>query len=121
MSIKKIFLIILGIILFIIGFESPQGMIFPMWILVYLFKDRLTKIVDKIWLPIAFIGLGTFFGLLTEFFAVIENIDIDYGQRVLMSQNPVTDMLLAPAYYTLFIIFIYFLLKSMHFLKKVFL
>jgi hypothetical protein len=48
-------LLILTIFLFIISIESPQGMIFPMWIVIFIFKDKLIKIVDKIALPIAFI------------------------------------------------------------------
>tara|TARA_Y100000310_G_C20615042_1_gene780170 strand:- start:1139 stop:1384 length:246 start_codon:yes stop_codon:yes gene_type:complete len=76
---KRRLLIILAIVLFFVGLGSPQGMIFPMWILVYLSKDRLIKIADKFSLPIVFIGLGTIFGLLTELFAVIENLDVEYG------------------------------------------
>ena len=118
MTKKRIFLIILAIILFIIALESPQGMIFPMWITIYLLKGNLIKILDKISLPIVFIGAWTIFWLLTELFAVIENVDVEYGERILMSQNLVTDMLLAPAFYTLFIVYIYLLVKKYKFTQK---
>ena len=111
-------LLILTIFLFIISIESPQGMIFPMWIVIFIFKDKLIKIVDKIALPIAFIWIGTLLWLFTEFFAILNNLNVEYGKRILMSQDPITDILIAPAYYTFFISLIYFLVKKYNFSKK---
>ncbi|ETA68780.1 hypothetical protein MettiDRAFT_2263 [Methanolobus tindarius DSM 2278] len=109
MNWKRALLVILGIILTIHGLNEPMNLIFPMWIFTYLFKDNLINVLEKLPLHTSFIGAGVLFGLLTEVFAIVENLPKPAGERILLSQNPVNDVVFGFVYY-LFIISAWYLL-----------
>lgn len=115
---KRILLWILAIVLTLISLKSPQGLIFPMWILVYLYKENFKAVVDRFPLPIAFILSGLFFGLCTESFAILHNIHKPITERILLYQASITgDLLMAFFYYILFIVTWYILLRKIRFSK----
>lgn len=114
---KRTLLFILAILLVCFFIKSPQGLIFPMWILAYLYKDRLKTAADRLPLPLAFILSGMFFGLLTESFAILENINKPLTERILLHPDPLRDLLMALFYYSLFITTWYLLLRKIRFSK----
>ncbi|SFM92535.1 hypothetical protein [Methanolobus profundi] len=105
---KRALLIFLGIILTIHGLNEPMNLIFPMWIFTYLFKERLSALLEKYPLRTSFIGAGVLFGLLTEVFAIIDNLPKPAEQRILLSPDPVNDIIFGFAYY-LFVISAWYL------------
>ena len=115
MNWKRALLVILGIILTIHGLNEPMNLIFPMWIFTYLFKDKLTDFLEKLPLRTSFIGAGVLFGLLTEVFAIIENLPKPAGERILLSQNPVNDIVFGFVYYLFVISAWYLMLRKMRY------
>nr|WP_321497628.1 hypothetical protein [uncultured Methanolobus sp.] len=113
MNWKRALLVFLGIILTIHGLNEPMNLIFPMWIITYLFKDKLTDFLEKLPLRTSFIGAGVLFGLLTEVFAIVENLPKPAGERILLSQNPVNDIVFGFVYYLFVISAWYLLLRKM--------
>ncbi len=89
-----------------------------MWILTYLYKEKLKLITDRFPLPLAFILSGIFFGLLTESFAILENINKPMTERILLHPDPLHDLLMALFYYSLFIITWYLILRKIRFSKR---
>lgn len=118
MNWKKILLVIIGIFLMVIGLNSPMTLIFPMWIFVYLLKDKIKNLTKRIPLWISFIGLGVIFGLLTELFAIIQNFAKPAEQKILLSANPINDMIFGFVYYFFVIFTWYLLLRRMKYSKK---
>ena len=114
---KKILLIILGVILIVLGFKSPMLLIFPMWIFVYLFLDKFKLLFGKLPLWLSFISLGVGFGLLTESFAIVENLEVASGDKVLLSPDPFNDLVLSFFYYLFVITTLYFLIKKYSYSK----
>lgn|GEM_PF-1538582 len=49
-------------------------------------------------LSISFIGSGLFFGLLTEIFAIVNNLHLPPVQRILLSPVPVLDLVWCHGY-----------------------
>ena len=88
-----------------------------MWIMVYLFQETLKKIFNQLPLPLAFLATGTIFGLLTEFFAVLNNLKLPPDKRILLHPNPAIDLLMGLFYYFLFIVTWYLLLRKIKFSK----
>ena len=118
MSWKKLLLIVLGIILIIFGLNEPMILIFPMWIFTYLSKERLTNLLEKLPLWLSFIGTGILFGLLTEIFAIIENLSKPIDQRILLSGDPLTDIIYGFVYYLFVVLAWYLLLRKMRYSNK---
>ena len=118
MSRKKLLLIVLGIILIIFGLNEPMILIFPMWIFTYLSKERLTNLLVKLPLWLSFIGTGILFGLLTEIFAIIENLSKPIDQRILLSGDPLTDIIYGFVYYLFVVLAWYLLLRKMRYSNK---
>jgi hypothetical protein len=118
MNKKKIFLAILALILIVIGIEEPMVLIFPMWICVYLAQDKLKILLQKIPPYISFIGAGLIFGLLTESFAVMENMSKPAEQRIQLSPDPATDLLFGLFYYLCVMLAWYLLLRKFKYSKK---
>ena len=115
---RKILLWILFIILVLFSLNGPMGFIFPMWIMVYLFKDRLQRFLDRFPLWVAFISGGLAFGLLTEIFAILQNWNVPPGKRILLHPNPFIDLVMGAFYYLLFIITWYLILGRIKFSKS---
>lgn len=109
---------ILGIILTIVGFGDTMLLIFPMWIFAYLFKEKISLLLNRFPLPVAFIGTGIFFGLLTEFFAILNNLSVPAEQRILISPNPALDLIYGFFYYMNLIVVWYLLLRKISYSKK---
>lgn len=112
---KKAFLWVLCILLIIISVKGPQGFVFPMWILVYLFREKLRAFLDHFPRWIAFIGSGLLFGLLTEVFAIAQNWNAPANKKVLLHPDPLIDLLFGLLYYGLFIITWYLLVRKVRF------
>ncbi len=49
-------------------------------------------------LSVSFIGSGLFFGLLTEIFAIVNNLHLPPEQRILLSPVPVLDLVWCHGY-----------------------
>jgi hypothetical protein len=111
---KKILrLISLGVLLvltLVAAISKPMWLAFSLWIVVYVFRAPLQRWSNR-WSPRrAFIGWGVFFGLLVEFFAILNNINLPPEDRVLLNPNPVADMVMAVVYYSFVIVTWYWLL-----------
>jgi len=66
---------------------------------------------------VSFIGSGVFFGLLTEVFAIVNNRSLPPEKRVLLSPDPVLDLIYGLFYYALLIATWYFLVKAFTYSK----
>ena len=118
--IKNIIIAFLSIVSIILIYEwdiSQQYSVFPMWWIVYLIRNKIQKEVDKIPLKFSFILVAVFFGLLTEFFAILNNINTPYGERILLHQNFFIDFMFALVYYPYFMIIYYFIIRKYRFSK----
>ncbi len=114
---KKLLLTLLGFILTILSFENPMLFIFPMWVFVVLFKAPLTRIFAKFPRDWGFVVAGVFFGLLTEGFAIINNLDVPPNERILLHPEPIPDLIYGFFYYSFLILTWYFLLRKINFSK----
>jgi hypothetical protein len=84
----------LGILLTGVGLaNNPMLLILPMWIFTYLRRERLRRFIYNTPLSLSFIGFGMFFGFLTEIFAIVNNRHLPPEQRILLSPNPVLDLI----------------------------
>jgi hypothetical protein len=109
---KKLLLWSLGILLTVIGIlGNPMLLIFPMWIFTYLNRERLRRLVRGIPFSVTFIGFGVFFGLLTEVFAIVNNRSLPPEKRILLSPDPMLDLIYGVFYYSLLIATWYILVK----------
>jgi hypothetical protein len=115
---KRVLLWALAVALIIVSLESPQGLIFPMWIVVSLLREKLKKWSDALPLPAAFVVGGLCFGLLTETFAILDNLDLPPEERILLHPTPGVDLLMGFFYYGLFILTWFLLLRKIPFSKK---
>ncbi|WP_340820662.1 hypothetical protein [Methanolobus sp. WCC4] len=95
-----------------------MNLIFPMWIFTYLFKERLSALLEKYPLKISFIGAGVLFGLLTEIFAIIDNLPKPAEQRILLSPDPLNDIIFGFVYYLFVISAWYLVLRRMRYTSK---
>lgn len=118
MKTRKILLWALALMLIIFSIKSPMGLVFPMWILAFLYKEKMRGIVARFPRSIAFVVLGLFFGLLTESFAILDNINKSPTERILLSPDPFHDLFLAFFYYLFFSVTWYLLLRKIRFSKK---
>lgn len=113
---KHISLFILGLLLTGYGlWASPMTLVFPMWIFAHLWRDKLRRLLAGIPLFLSFMGSGLFFGLLTECFAILQNINKPPSERILLNPNPLADLTLALFYYSLLILTWYLLLRRISF------
>ena len=100
----KYLLWFLGILLAVIGISgNPMLLIFPMWIFTYLNREFLRRLVKGVPFSVSFIGFGVFFGLLTEVFAIINNRSLPPEKRILLSPDPMLDLIYGLFYYSLLI------------------
>ncbi|MEZ5335401.1 MAG: hypothetical protein R2741_09270 [Methanolobus sp.] len=74
--------------------------------------------LEKLSLRTAFIGSGVLFGLLTEIFAIIENLPKPAEERILLSPDPVNDIVFGFVYYLFVITAWYLLLRKMKYTNR---
>jgi len=118
-GIRKYMLGVSGILLTAIAIpENPMLLIFPMWIFTYLGRVTIRKALRGLPLWATFIGAGVFFGLLTEIYAIAENWSLSPEQQILLSPNPVHDLLFGAFYYFLLIATWYLLVRKLTYSKK---
>lgn len=115
---KRTLLCISAIALTIFFLKDPIGLIFPMWIVVYLSQKKIRTITDRLPLSLAFIFSGLFFGIVTEFFAILDNQNKPAAERILLHPDPLKDIFMAFFYYGLFMLTWYLLLRKIRFSKK---
>ena len=97
---KRIPIALLGAVLTVIGIsDSPMLLIFPMWILTDLLRVPLQTLAKRLPLSVSFLAFGVAFGMLTELFAVVNNLSLPPDQRILLSPDPVLDLLYGFFYY----------------------
>ena len=109
----------LGILLTIIGISgNPMLLIFPMWIFTYLNPEPLRRLVRGVPFSVSFIGSGVSFGLLTEVFAIVNNRSLPPEQRILLSPDPMLDLIYGLFYYSLLIVTWYVLIRGFTYSKK---
>jgi hypothetical protein len=120
-KIFKIALFVFGVILTILfALNHPQSLIFPMWIFVYLFKAKLSKIfAGKSWM---FIVVGVMFGLIIEVFAILTAINQGQSEATrnvtLFHHDVGADLVLGLFYYTVLISTWYLILRKINFSPK---
>lgn len=109
----------LGVVLTVVGIsDAPMLLIFPMWIFTYLMREPLRKLLKDVPLSVSFIGFGVFFGLLTEIFAIVNNRSLPPEERILLSPDPVLDLVYGFFYYLLLIVTWYVLVRAFRYSKK---
>ncbi len=114
----KYLLWFLGIVLTAVGVsDNPMLLIFPMWIFTYLLREPLRWMVRGVSSSVSFIGFGVFFGLLTEVFAIINNRSLPPEQRILLSPDPILDLVYGLFYYSLLIVTWYVLIMAFTYSK----
>lgn len=114
----RIFLWLLAILFGALSFESPQGAIFAVGIVSYLLKENIKPFFDRFSPRAAFILAGVFFGLLTEVFAVLSNMNIAPEKRALLHPDPFADLIIGVVNYTLFVAVWYLLVRRTNFSTK---
>jgi hypothetical protein len=118
MKIYNLALSILGILLILLGFNSPMILIFPLWIFSYLFKNHLIFLFKKIPKNYGFIIAGIVYGLIIESFAIMDNLGKPKDEMVLLSSLPTLDLIYGFFYYFCVIIAWYIVLRKINFSKK---
>jgi hypothetical protein len=116
---KKILLGLLGLLLTVVGLsDNTMLLIFPMWIFTWLGRAPLRRLTEKTSLGVAFIGYGVFFGMLTEIFAIANNRNLPPEQRILLSPDPILDLVYGIFYYFMLIVTWYLLIRLFVYSKK---
>lgn len=115
---KKIFFWLVTILLIGVSLGNQMTFILPMALVTYAFRERLTNFLNRFSLPVAFIGSGLFFGLLTEVFAIWSSLKLPLKERALLSPYPTVDLILGFFWYGLFVLVWYTILKRYHYSKK---
>lgn len=82
------------------GLGSPMLLIFPMWIAVYLFRDRLAGLAARVPRDYGFLVAVVGFGMLTETFAIVQNLSRPASERILLDPEPAKDLVFALVYYS---------------------
>ncbi len=97
--------------------KNTMLLIFPMWIVTYLNREHLRRLVGGVPFSVSFIGFGVLFGLATEVFAIVNNLSLPPEKRILLSPNPIFDLLYGVFYYFLLIATWYVLIKAFTYSK----
>jgi hypothetical protein len=119
----RIPLIIILAVLTILIFNEPGPVwFFPIFLIAYLFKDKLSRLENlKPRLIIKYVIFGVLIGLIIEMFAIIASQSIPIGQRALFHQEPIPDLILAIGYYAMLMLGSYIMLRRYNYsLKQIF-
>ncbi len=101
-----------GMAMIVIGIKSnPMLLIYPMWLFVYLFRKPLQTLCNRAPLWFSFMASGVLFGMLTELFAIFSNLPKPPEERILLSPDPVCDLVFGFFYY-FFVIGTWYLLMK---------
>lgn len=117
--ISKVLLWFLAILLTVVALSgNPQGLMFPLFIVSYLLREPLRRLVSQLPLWAAFILSGLIAGLLVEIFAILSNIHKLPADRVLLHPTPAVDLLIAVFWYGGFVLTWYLFLRKRAFSRK---
>lgn len=83
--------------------DSPMLLVLAMWFLGRLARAPLRRLVSRLPPWLAFAAPGFVFGLLTETFAIWNNLALPPEKRVLMSPDPARDLAFGVLYYSMLI------------------
>jgi hypothetical protein len=118
-AMRRFFLWSLALLLIVLAISGKNTMlsIFPMWIVTHLNREHFRRLVRGVPFSVSFIGFGMLFGLLTEVFAVLNNLSLPPEKRILLSPNPVLDLVYGVFYYFLLIATWYILIRAFTYSK----
>lgn len=109
---KQLTLWAMLVLLVAITKDSPQGLIYPMALLVYLLSGPIKVVLTGFPRSAAFILSGTTLGLMTEAFAIASNWDLPAAEKVLLHPSAAIDLLFGLFYYTMYMSTWYLLLRK---------
>ncbi len=115
---RKIALGLLGLVLILIGPQSPMILIFPLWIFVHLLRKPLVALGERLPAAAAFVLFGVAFGLTEEIFAILQNRGVAPEERALLNPEPLADLALGVVFYTLLIVTWLILISRINYSKK---
>jgi hypothetical protein len=118
-KIKFYILFVLGLFLTVLFLKNhPQSLIFPLWIFVYLFKDRLVSVFGN--KSYKFVLVGLILSAFIEIFAIMQNIGQPESVRsvTLFHPDPIPDLILGLVYYSVLITTWYLILRKINFSTK---
>ena len=109
------------VILLVLSVNNPMGLTYAMGVAAYLLQNPLRKFFSFLPHPLDFIGLGIFFGLCTEGFAILDNLKRLPENRILIDADPMRDLFFGFFFYGFFILMWYVLLRRWRFsMRQVF-
>ncbi len=111
---RRLSLAVLGlllVLLVLLGLQGPMLLLFPMWIFTWLFRQALSRPLARLPQAGGFLLAGIAYGMLTEIFAILTNLNLPPEQRILLDPNPRNDLVLGLLYYTSLILAWYLLLR----------
>lgn len=112
-------LVILLSALALVDVSSRQGLIFPIGLLAFMYRESLMQLSNRISFPLAYFVTGLFFGILTEVFAILGNLNLPTEQKVLLNQqSTMGDLSMGVVWYGLFLFTWYVLLQKINFSKR---
>ncbi|MDQ5962911.1 MAG: hypothetical protein QG653_718 [Patescibacteria group bacterium] len=118
MTLKNTILTLLLVATLIVGVNSPMLFIASLVIVIYLGRPVFIKLTARLSYQKTFLLYGLLFGLLTEFFAILDNLHLLKEERILLHPEPVIDLVFGIFYYGLFIVAWLLLLRRYDFSKK---
>lgn len=108
----------LAVVLTLLGIASnPMLLIYPMWIVTSLERERLRRLVGRLPAGVAFVGSGLVFGLITETFAILNNRHRPPEERILLSPDPLHDLVFGVFYDLMLILTWWLLIRAMRYSK----
>ncbi len=99
MNFRQVLLATVALMFALHGIKQPMAFIVPMWILAFQLKAPLAASVRRLPPAVAFVGFGMLFGLMTECFAILGNLDRPDSEKILMHPDPATDLMFGLASY----------------------
>ena len=99
MNLRQVLLAAVALLFALHGFKQPMAFIVPMWILAFQFKVPLALLMRQASPALAFVGFGVLFGLMTECFAILGNLDRPDSEKILLHPDPATDLMFGLASY----------------------
>lgn len=115
--IKLVIIIPLVVLTFIIFNEPGPIWFFALFLILYLLKDPIKKIISGVMpvLPIRYFLVGVIGGLFIECLAILNNLKLPAEQRVLFHPDPIPNLILGLGQYVALAIGSYFILRKFDF------
>ncbi len=115
---KKVYFAIPLILLTFIIFQEPGPIwFFPIFLLAYIFEDKIKRKAQRS-LFSKYVITGLVVGILIELLAIINTANIPLGERALFHQLPIPDLILAAGYYAALFIGSFIIVKKYNFSVK---